>query len=64
MSPIWFFEHLINKVTEPIFRATPLKTEIPLNVTDKDASGLGLTWEKLSHTFEFVKNMTENWEIQ
>jgi thiaminase len=64
MSPIWLLEYLINKVTGPIFRATPLKTEIPLNVTGEVAAGTGLTWEKLTHTFEFVKNMTENWEIQ
>lgn len=62
MSPIWLAEFLINKVTGPIFKATPLKTEIPLNITGEVAAGTGLTWEKLSHTFEFVKNMTQNWE--
>jgi thiaminase len=62
MSPIWLAEFLINKVTGPIFKATPLKTEIPLNITGEVAAGTGLTWEKLTHTFEFVKNMTQNWE--
>jgi hypothetical protein len=62
MSPIWLTEFLINKVTSPFFRASPLKTEIPLNITGEVAAGSGMTWEKLSHTFEFVKNMTKNWE--
>ena len=62
MSPIWLAEYLINKVTGPIFKSTGLKTEIPLNITGEVAAGTGLTWEKLSHTFEFVKNMTQNWE--
>ena len=62
MSPVWLVEYLINKVTGPIFKATPLKTEIPLNITGEVAAGSGLTWEKLNHTFEFVKNMTQNWE--
>ena len=62
MSPVWLVESLINRVTGPIFRRTPLKTEIPLNVTGEVAGGSGLTWEKLTHTFEFVKNMTQNWE--
>jgi hypothetical protein len=62
MSPIWLCEYLINKVTGPIFKATPLKTEIPLNISGEIAAGSGLTWEKLTHTFEFVKNMTQNWE--
>jgi hypothetical protein len=62
MSPIWLAEYLFNKVTGPIFKATPLMTAIPLNITGEVAAGSGLTWEKLSHTFEFVKNMTQNWE--
>jgi len=62
MSPIWLLEYAINKVTGPIFRLTPLKTEIPLNVTGEVAAGSGMTWEKLTHTFEFVNNMTKNWE--
>jgi hypothetical protein len=62
MSPVWALEFIINKVTGPIFKATPLKTEIPLNITGEVAAGTGLTWQKLSHTFEFVKNMTKNWE--
>lgn len=62
MSPIWLVEFLINQITGPIFKLTPLKTEIPLNITGEVASGSGLTWEKLNHTFEFVKNMTKNWE--
>lgn len=61
MSPIWVFEYLINKITGPLFKATSLRTEIPLNITGEVAAGTGLTWEKLTHTFEFVKNMTENW---
>jgi hypothetical protein len=61
MSPIWLAEYLINKVTGPIFKATSLQTEIPLNITGEVAAGTGLTWEKLTHTFEFVKNMTKNW---
>ena len=64
MSPIWLFEYLINRVTGPIFRRTPLRTEIPLNITGEVAAGSGLTWNKLTHTFDFVKNMTENWEIK
>ena len=62
MSPIWVVEYLINSVTGPIFKATSLKTEIPLNITGEVAAGTGLTWDKLTHTFEFVKNMTKNWE--
>jgi len=62
MSPVWAVEFLINKVTGPIFKATSLRTEIPLNVTGEVASGSGLTWEKLTHTFEFVKDMTQNWD--
>jgi hypothetical protein len=62
MSPVWLTEYLINKVTGPFFKASPLKTEIPLNITGEVAAGSGMTWEKLSHTFEFVKNMTKNWE--
>lgn len=62
MSPIWLAEHLINKVTGPIFKSTPLNVEIPLNVTGEVAAGSGLTWEKLTHTFEFVQNMTQNWD--
>jgi hypothetical protein len=58
MSPIWLAEFLINKITGPIYKATGLKTEIPLNITGEAAAGTGLTWEKLTHTFEFVKNMT------
>jgi len=63
MSPVWLVEFLINKVTGPFFKATPLRTEIPLNVTGEVAAGSGLTWEKLNHTFDFVKNMTKDWEI-
>ena len=62
MSPIWLAEYLINRVTGPIFKATSLKTEIPLNLTGEVAAGSGLTWDKLTHTFEFVKNMTKNWD--
>ena len=64
MSPIWLAEFMINKALGPIFRATPLKTEIPLNITGEVAAGTGLTWEKLTHTYEFVQNMTENWKNQ
>ena len=39
MSPIWLGEYLINKVTGPIFRATPLHTEIPLNISGEVAAG-------------------------
>ena len=45
MSPIWLGEYLINKVTGPIFKATPLKTEIPLNIIGEVAVGSGLTWD-------------------
>jgi hypothetical protein len=62
MFPIWVAEYLINKVTGPIFKATSLKTEILLNIIGEVALGSGLTWEKLSNTFEFVQNMTENWQ--
>ena len=62
MSPLWLSEYLINKVMGPVYKATPLKVEVPLNITGEVAAGTGLTWEKLSHTFEFVKNMTKNWE--
>lgn len=62
MSPIWLAELVINKVTGPLFKNSPLRTEIPLNVTGEVAQGSGLTWDKLTHTFEFVKNMTKNWE--
>ena len=54
MSPIWLAEFMINKALGPIFRATPLKAEIPLNITGEVAAGTGLTWEKLPHTYEFV----------
>ena len=64
MSYIWLVKFLINKVTRPIFKATPLKTEILLNVTGKAVAGTGLTWQKLNHMFEFVKNMTQNWETE
>ena len=62
MSPIWLIEFAINKLTGSIFKATPFKTTIPLNATVEVATGTGLTREKLTHTFEFVKNMTKNWE--
>ena len=62
MSPIWLIEYLINQVTGPIYKATPLKTAIPLNVSGEVAAGSGLTWDKLTHTFEFVKNMTKTWK--
>lgn len=62
MSPIWLVEYIINQITGPIFKATRLKTEIPLNISGEVAAGTGLTWDKLTHTFEFVKNMTQNWE--
>jgi hypothetical protein len=43
--------------------ATSLTSQIPpLNITGEVAAGTGLTSEKLSHTFEFVKNMTKNCE--
>ena len=61
LSPIWLGEYVINKLTGPFFRATPLKTEVPLNITGHVASGSDLTWDKLTHTFEFVKNMTRSW---
>ena len=61
LSPIWLGEYVINKLTGPIFRATPLNTEIPLNITGHVASGSDLTWDKLTHTFEFVQNITEYW---
>lgn len=62
MSPIWLIEFAVNKITGPIFRATPLRTEIPLNITGEVAAGTGLTWDKLTHTLAFVKNMTKNWD--
>ena len=62
LSPIWLCEYCINKVAGPLFKRTPLKTEIPLNVTGEISAGSGLTWNKLNHTFEFVKNMTKNWD--
>lgn len=62
MSPIWCLEALFNKVAGPIYKKTSLKTEIPLNITGEVAAGSGLTWDKLTHTFEFVKNMSENWK--
>lgn len=61
LSPIWLVESIFNTVTGPLFRASPLKTEIPLNVSVEIASGTGLTCEKLTHTVEFVKKMTQNW---
>ena len=60
MSLIWLAEYLINKVTG--FKVTPIKTEIPLNINSEVAAVTSLTWEKLTHTFEFVNNMTQNWE--
>lgn len=62
MSPIWLIEFAVNKITGPIFKATPLRTEIPLNVTGEVAAGSGLTWDKLTHTVAFVRNMTKNWD--
>lgn len=62
MSPLWVTEYLINKVTGPLFRATPLRTAIPLNVTGEVAAGSGLTWDKLNHTYNFVQKMTQNWK--
>lgn len=61
MSPIWLCEFLLNKITGPIFRASPLRTEIPLNITGEVSAGTGLTWDKLNHTYEFVRNMTQSW---
>nr|WAK84894.1 hypothetical protein [Amicula sp. isolate GU52X-4 cfCalB7] len=62
LSPIWFMEYCINKITGPIFKASPLKTEIPLNLVGEITDGSGLTWDKLSHTYEFVQKMTKNWD--
>ena len=63
MSPIWLVEFAFNKLTAPLWKLSPLKVPIPLNITGEVASGSGLTWDKLTHTFEFVKNMTQTWEI-
>ena len=62
MSLIWVLEYVRNKATELIFKRTFFKAEIPLNVTGQVVSRSGLTWDKLSHTFDFGKNMTKNWE--
>jgi hypothetical protein len=61
MSPIWGLEYLFNKMTAPLWKKTPVRVPIPLNVTGEVASGSGLTWDKLNHTFNFVQNMTKNW---
>ena len=36
--------------------------EIPLNISDQIANDSALTWENLTHIFEFIKNMTKNWK--
>ena len=64
MSSIWLIEYCFNKVTGPIFLATPLKTPIPLHISGEMVSGSGLTWEKLTHIFEFVQNMTKNCQME
>jgi len=40
----------------PIFAPTALLKSTLVGV------GTGLSWEKLTHTFEFIKTMTQNWE--
>ena len=62
MSPVWVVEFIINKTPGPIFRAASLWTEIPLNVTGEVAKGSGMAWDKLNHTYQFVNNMTKNWD--
>lgn len=54
-------ETLINKALAPLWKRTPLKIDIPLNISGEVASGSGLTWDKLSHTTQFINNMTKNW---
>jgi len=48
-------------VATPFWKATPVKISILLNTTGEVASGSGLTWDKLSRTFNFVHNMTKTW---
>ena len=63
MSPIILVELVFNSITGPLFKSSPLQVEIPLNITGEIAAGsAGLTWDKLTHTINFVKNMTQNWE--
>lgn len=61
MSPIWGLEYILNQVTAPLWKRSPVKVPIPLNISGEVASGYGLTWDKLTHTFNFVQNMTKNW---
>ena len=62
MSPVWLVEFMFNKATGHFFKRTSLKTEIPLNITGEVAKGSGLTWDKLNHTYQFVNDMTKNWD--
>ena len=61
LSPIWCVEYVINKIAAPFWRRSPVRVVIPLNITGHVASGSGLTWDKLNHTFNFVQNMTKTW---
>ena len=62
LSPIWLVETVLNKMTSSIHKRFN-QVPIPINVVGEIRFGPGLTWKQLDHTRLFVREMTNNFDM-